>query len=230
VEGSADYPLHLTSTVDWSERHFQQRVENTWESNAKDVATAVTRYVKELAAPLVVVAGDVRARNLVADDLRALAGPHVEIEVVADGGRAPGSSAEALEAAVHEQVLRAAWRKRREVLEHLQQNLGRGEYAVAGVSAVVDALRKSQVDTLVLSDDPSSTLTAWVGSQPTDFGLDDAEPAALGVPESQRDRLDAALVRAVLGTGARLLITPGAHDYVPDGIGALLRYSDATRQ
>jgi hypothetical protein len=230
VEGSADYPLHRTATVDWSERHFQQRVENSWESNAKDVASAATRHIKELAAPLVVVAGDVRARSLVADELRALAGPHVEISIVEEGGRAAGSSAAALEAAVHEQVLRSAWRQRREVLEHLRQNLGRGEYAVAGVTPVVEALRKAQADTVVLSDDPSSTLTAWLGPQPTDFGLDDGEAAALGVPEPTHDRFDAALVRAVIGTGARLLVTPGAHDYLPEGIGALLRYSDLTLQ
>jgi hypothetical protein len=131
---------------------------------------------------------------------------------------------------VHEQVLRAAWRERRGVLEHLQQNLGRGEYAVAGVAAVTEALRKSQVDTVVLSDDPSSTLTAWVGQRPGEFGLDDSEAPALGVDEPEHDRFDAALVRAVVGTGARLLITPGAHDYLPEGIGALLRYADAGPQ
>jgi len=90
VEGERQYPLHRTPTADWSERHFQQRVENTWEANARDVATAVARYVKELAAPLVVVAGDVRARSLVADDLRGLAGPRVEIAIVEDGGGLPG--------------------------------------------------------------------------------------------------------------------------------------------
>lgn len=230
VEGDTQFPLHRTPTADWSERHFQQRVENSWQANARDVATAVARYVKELAAPLVVVAGDVRARSLVADDLRGLVGPRVEIAAVEDGGRAAGSSAAALEAAVHEQVLRAAWRQRREVLDHLRQNLGRGDYAVAGVAAVTVALRKAQADTVVLSDDPSSTLTAWVGPQAADFGLDDAEAGSVGVASVEHDRFDAALVRAVVGTGARLLVTPGAHDYLPDGIGALLRYSDAATQ
>ena len=34
------------------------------------------------------------------------------------------------------------------------------------------------------------------------------------------------LVRAVVGTGAQLAVTPNAHDYLPEGIGALLRYDD----
>jgi hypothetical protein len=82
------------------------------------------------------------------------------------------------------------------------------------------------VDVVMLSDDPSSTLRAWVGPGMTDFGLDDAETQALGVSDVQHDRFDAALVRAVVGTGADLLVTPGAHDYLPEGIGALLRYDD----
>jgi hypothetical protein len=85
----------------------------------------------------------------------------------------------------------------------------------------------AQVDTLVISDDPSSPLTAWVGPGLTDFGLDEAEAEATGVTAVQRDRLDAALVRAAVGTHARLVVTPGGHAYLPEGIGALLRFQTA---
>ena len=227
VAGSVDYPLHFVGTDTWSERHFQNRVENSWETNAHDVTAALRKQVADVRARLVVLAGDVRARNLIADDLGSTLGAGVTVRMIDEGGRAAGSSAEALQGAVHDEVLRATWRERREVLEHLQQNLGRHEYATAGVAAVVQALRKAQVDTVVLSDDPSSTLTAWIGPGPTDFGLDDAEAAALGIAEIDHDRFDAALVRAVVGTGAKLVVTPGAHDYLPEGIGALLRYDDA---
>jgi hypothetical protein len=226
VEGSAQHPVHRTSTADWSERHFQLRVENTWQANARDVASAVARIVNQAAARLVVVAGDVRARHMVADELRSTLPPAVPVEAVDEGGRAAGSSDHALEGAVHDQVLRMIWRERREVLEHLQQNLGRREYAVAGVADVTEALRMAQADTVVLSDDPSSTLRAWVGPTPTEFGLAGSEGTATE-DGLQEDRYDAALVRAVLATGARLLVTPGAHEYLPDGIGALLRYETA---
>jgi ribosomal protein L7Ae-like RNA K-turn-binding protein len=218
--------LHRTAADVWNERHFQHRVENSWEGNANDVADAVNKLLANGPAKLVVIAGDVRARHLIADALGSPAG--VTVRVIEEGGRAAGSSAEALQAAVHDAVLKQVWRERREVLEHLQQNLGRQEYAVAGVSAVVDALRMSQVDTLVISDDPSSPLTAWVGPGATDFGIDESEPAALGVSSVQHDRLDAALVRAAVGTNARLVITPGAHGYLPEGIGALLRFDTAS--
>ena len=222
VTGSADYPLHRTATADWSEKHFQARVENRWEENAKDVAEAVNEHRAATAARLVVIAGDVRARHLIADALGEH--PAVTVRTVEQGGRAAGASKDALERAVRDQVLHEVWRERRELLEHLRENLGRDEYAVAGIGPVVQAVRNAQADTVVLSDNPSSTLTAWVGPNATDFWLDDAEAAQFGVASPERDRFDAALVRAVVGTGARLAVTPGAHDYLPEGIGALLRY------
>lgn len=226
VDGRTQYPVHRTATADWSERHFQLRVENTWQANARDVAAAAGRIVNESGAKLVVVAGDVRARHMVADELRSALPPGMPIAIVEEGGRAAGSSDAALEAAVHDQVLRAAWRERHEVLEHLQQNLGRREYAVAGVADVATALRMAQVDTVVISDDPSSTSRAWYGSTPTEFGPAGSEDTATEEPVGH-DRFDAALVRAAVATGARLLVTPGAHEYLTEGIGALLRYETA---
>jgi hypothetical protein len=119
---------------------------------------------------------------------------------------------------------RDEWDERRALLEHLQQNLGRQEYAAAGVAAVVDALRRSAADTVVISDDPSSTLKAWIGPEIAHIGLDQQELADLGVEHPQQDRLDSALIRSAVGTGAHLVFTPNAHEYVPEGIAALLRY------
>jgi stalled ribosome rescue protein Dom34 len=163
---------------------------------------------------------------MVADELPGTVRPSVPIAVIEEGSRAPGGSAETLEGAVRDQVLRAVWRERREVLEHLSQNLGRQEYAVQGAAEVAQALRMSQVDTVVLSDDPSSTLQAWIGKAPTEFGMTGSEDQALE-GDVRHDRYDAALVRAAAATGAKLVITPGAHEYVRDGVGALLRYETA---
>jgi hypothetical protein len=127
---------------------------------------------------------------------------------------------------VRDAVLHHVWGRRRALLEHVQQNLGRAQYAVAGVTDVLDALRRAAVDTLVISDDPSSTLRAYIGPEPVQLGLTADELHDMGVANPQEDRLDAALVRAVVGTGARLATTPNAHDYLPQGIGALLRYDD----
>jgi hypothetical protein len=226
VDGHVQFPVHRTATADWSERHFQLRVENTWQANARDVASAAGRVANEAGARLVVVAGDVRARHMVADELRSVLPPTLPVAVIEEGGRAAGSSETALESAVHDQVLHVAWRERHEVLEHLRQNLGRREYAVAGVAEVTEALRMAQADTVIISDDPTSTLRAWFGAAPSEFGLVGSEEGSTEQPVGE-DRYDAALLRAVVATGARLLVTPGAHEYLPDGIGALLRYETA---
>jgi hypothetical protein len=228
VAGSAQYPVHKTSTVDWSERHFQLRVENSWERNARDVAGEVGKRAADVAAELVVLAGDETARALLRDELPGVLGPQVEVVDVAAGGRAAGSSPAALDEAVHDALLQQTWRRRREMLEHLQQNVGRGDYAVTGVTDVLAAVRRSQVDTVIISDDPTSTLTAWIGPEPLHLGSSRDELRELGVADPQQDRFDSALLRAVVGSGARLLITPNAHDYVRDGIAALLRYTDAS--
>lgn len=224
VTGSRPYPVHKTGRNEWSERHFQNRVENSWSANAKDVAAEVAEAVASVDADLVLVAGDPHARSLLRADIPAVVGPATDIVDLEAGSRADGASEEALDHAVREALLHYAWRKRREVLEHLQQNLGRGRYAVAGVADVVAAVRRSQADTVVLSDDPSSTLTAWIGPEPLQVGLSADELTAMGVSEPEQVRFDAALLRAVAGSGGRLVVTPNAHDYVPDGIAALLRY------
>jgi hypothetical protein len=226
VEGSSQYPLHRTGRDEWDERHFQNRVENAWEENAKDVSQEAARQVVALGAELVVVAGDPRARAMLKRDLPDVLGPGVHVEEVEAGGRADGASAAALDTAVRDVVLRRSWERRREVLEHLQQNVGRERFAAVGVPAVVEALRKAQVDVAVLSDDPTSTATAWIGPDALQLGLNREELESIGVTEPQQDRFDAALVRALAGSSAGLLITPNAHQYVPDGIGALLRYDD----
>lgn len=224
VEGSAQFPRHRTGADQWDVRHFELRVENNWETNAHDVAEAVGKLVAAHAVRLVVVAGEVRGRSLTLGAVKDLVPPHVTVAEVEEGGRAAGSSDEALEQAVRTQVVHELGRRRNEVLDRLRENLGRGEYAAQGSRPVVDALRASQVDTVVVSDDPSSTLRVWIGPNPTDLGFDDEEAAATGVQDVAHDRFDSALVRAVHGTGAHLLVVPGPHAIADEGIGALLRY------
>jgi release factor family 2 len=219
-----DYPVHKTGRNTWNELHFQHRVENAWAANAREVADKVIRLAADEAAELVILAGDHRARALLEEQLRSGVRQDTVVMQIESGSRADDASAVALDEAVIDALLRFEWRRRRELLEHLQQNLGRAEYAVAGVDDCIEALRRAAVDTLVVSDDPSSTLRAYIGPDPVQFGRSAGELHSLGIDAPQEDRLDSALVRAVVGTGARLVVTPNAHDYVRDGVGALLRY------
>jgi hypothetical protein len=225
LQGSRQYPLHKTAANDWSERHFQNRVDNTVEFNARESSLAVAEQAKRVDAEVVIVAGDPRSAASVRDHLRGLLPPSVDVVEVAAGGRADGASEQALRMAVHDHLWRRVWRTRRDVLARLQQDLGRGAYAVAGLNEVVGALQQAQVETVVLSDEPASTLHAWIGPEPLQFATSEDAVHELGVESPRETRLDAALVRAVVGSGADLMITPGGHGYVQDGIAALLRYS-----
>lgn len=222
VEGSHQDPLHQTGRDVWDERHHQHRVENNWAGNAQEVAAYVEKQIKAIDGELVVYGGDPQAVGILKKALPEALGQGVEIVEVEDASRAAGGNE--IPESVSAAVLAHQWRQRREVLEHLQQNLGREKWAVAGVTGVIEALRMAQVDTVVLSDDPSSTLTAWVGPGPLDLALSREDLVATGIDTPQEVRLDAALVRAVAGSGAQLLITPNGHQYVAEGVGALLRY------
>jgi hypothetical protein len=228
VQGTAAYPLHKTARNDWSEARFQRRVDNAWTENAADVAAEAAAQVERVSARVVVVAGEERARALIVSELSSRVGPGVHIDTVAGGSRAAGASEQTLEADVQAAVWRAAWRQRREVLDRLSERIGRGERATMGLDAVLHALQRAQTETIVLSDDPTSTLTAWIGPEPTQLALDPNELTGIGVSDPVQDRFDAALLRALAAAGGDLVIAPGGHRLLTDGVAALLRYEDAS--
>jgi hypothetical protein len=97
---------------------------------------------------------------------------------------------------------------------------------------VIRALQLNQVRTLLLVDDPSSELEVWIGPEPMQLALTENDLRSIGSPVLGEDRADAALVRAVAGTGADLVLVPhaaaptGGQPDLTDGIGALLRFTN----
>lgn len=94
-----------------------------------------------------------------------------------------------------------------------------------------------RVDTLLLVDDPSSTQRLWVGPAPTDIALAEADLAHLGDIRPIEVRADAALLRALVGTGGDVIVVASTadddgrdagDDSLAGGVGALLRYADAS--
>ncbi|MFD5010782.1 hypothetical protein [Streptomyces chartreusis] len=66
----------------------------------------------------------------------------------------------------------------------------------------------------------------WAGSQPTQLALTEAELMSFGVRAPREERADEALVRAIVGTGAELVVVPEGELRLYEGVGALLRYTD----
>ncbi|MFD4631172.1 Vms1/Ankzf1 family peptidyl-tRNA hydrolase [Streptomyces sp. NPDC058284] len=253
VEGR-QRPVHRTGSADWSERHFQLKVENTWEHNAGEIAEALTREYEKSGAELVVLVGDPRERPSVHAKL-----PDAVREVTVEtehGGRAAGSDSAALEEAIERARRRHADRRVEEALDRFRAGrvgTDRPTDAVEGVPAVVEAAREHRMDTLLVKPDgPDLAREVWVGPGPDQIAVRRNDAHALGGSDPVAVRADDALLRSAAVTGADVRIIPlpdesaqsaldrsdgsdgsggsardeaGAADIPAGGLGALLRWT-----
>jgi Bacterial archaeo-eukaryotic release factor family 2 len=217
--------VHKVKGGGWTHRQYQRRAENLWEQNAREVADAVDELVAEVDARVLAVAGDVRAQEAL--EARLSARSRAALVLLAHGGRAAGAAGAPLEEELLTQVRLRALDRMSDVVNRFEEQRGRHEAAVEGLPAVVEAVRRAQVDTVLLRDDPSATTRLWVGPAPLHLGVTAADVQALGVPDPVQDRADAAIVRALAASAAALVPAPAGMAGLPDGIGALLRYADA---
>jgi hypothetical protein len=167
--------------------------------------------------------GDERAMSLVADQ----ASPDVRERLVplATGGRARGVSKEAEAEAIEDELARrraARQQKLRDDFEAARGTTGRG---AEGLEAVVDAVRKAQVESLLLHDDPASDLTLHVGENASMIGLTEHDVRQAGASAPSTDRADAALVWALAATGGSVGLIDDSVQ-LRDGVAAILRWAD----
>ncbi|KWW98342.1 hypothetical protein TH66_23025 [Carbonactinospora thermoautotrophica] len=224
VDG-ADFPIRKVQPGGWSQPRYQRRAENTWEHNAAGVAEEVERVAARIGAAVIVVAGDVRARALLHEHLQK---PWRERVVELDThGRAAGIDADSLIEEHHQVVTRKVAEQRAQLLDEFRRERGHHHRAVEGLGATAGALMMSQVDVLLLNDHPESNLELWVGPEPTQLALFEEDLRNNGVETPVRDRADAALIRALVATNARLVIVPREELELIDGVGAVLRFGGA---
>jgi len=177
------------------------------------VAAATARALREQDAGLLLVAGDVRAVQLLRADLAPLVHRGLTMRHV-PGGRAPDGSTAHRTAAVAEAVATYATHQTQAMLAVLARHAGPHGTAVYGAWASLRALAAGQVQTLCVVDDDEDERMAWFGSRLLCGGAA-ATDAAPG-------RLVDVAVRAALLTGADVrVVEPGT---VPEGIAALCRY------
>ncbi|MGN6333468.1 MAG: baeRF2 domain-containing protein [Motilibacteraceae bacterium] len=225
VEGS-DLYIRKVQAGGWSQRRYQDTAEEMWKHNADQVAQRVDALVKETGARLVVAAGDTRALVALEEHLGEAA--KAVLVRVEEGGRAEGADREGLQRHVERLVAEVAAREELALLDRFREQRGQMSRAVEGLAGVVEAARKAQIDTVLLVDRPDSTATLWAGAEPLALGTSAEEVRALGVDEPFEDRADALLVRALAGSDASLVVVPGEEEPLLDGIGAVLRYADAS--
>jgi hypothetical protein len=215
----ATYYIRKVPQGDWAQRQFQRTAEERWEDNARQVADEVRAMARRHGTRLTLVAGEVRAR---AEVTRALeshdpgsVGTIVQVE---SGGRAEGASDEALWEEVRAHLTEVERAADAEVAGLLDEARGRGEGSATGLDEVLEALRKSQVDRLVLDLQQLSGRTVR-GS--------DLDGVPLPEPAASSDDLpaDRALIAAGALTGAQLTVLPKTLAR-GGGVSALLRWAE----
>ena len=195
------WPVHKPAGGGWSEPRFQRSAEETWTETAKQIAGAVAAAADRVKAVFVVLGGDIREREILADELpKALRGNLVivdrEVELTA-----PAFD----EAAWAEESWRAALDARAR-LDELRAQLDRppGERrAVQGLDGTLTALRDGLVSDVLIAD-PAWQATAWIGPGMADAATERDQLAGRGVTDPVTDLASEALARAAAGTGAEL--------------------------
>jgi len=223
VEGDHDV-LHKFGGGGWSHRRFQERVEDSVARNTEQVAKQLRTIVQQEDVELVLVMGEEQAvaelQHQAPEELASV------LVVVDSGGRAAGTDEQAEEEAVRAALDAHRAEQRAQVLDELREQLSRQQRAVDGLGPVVHALRRGQVDRLVLRDDPTSTATLWAGEQPLQLGLTEQEARDAGAQSPQEVRADAAITWALVGSDAELTLVEDDDLEITDGIAAVLRWSD----
>jgi hypothetical protein len=219
-ENGEDPVLRKSNPGGWSQRRYQNRAENQWEQNAKEVADHVTALAGETGARLVVVAGDVRALQLLTEHL-----PERTAELLreVDGARGPGSGLDEIADDVVKLAATVVAEDTVEILRQFKQERGQGDLAVEGTKPTIEALAAARVDTLLIHDDPDDDRTAWFGPEPGMVGQAKETLTGLGATDPQQGRMVDVAIRAAFTSGAAVRIVPSAGS-VKDGIGAILRF------
>ncbi len=234
VQGTG-WPVHKVKSGGWSQDRYQRSAEDAWETNAKELATAVIKAVAGRKIEAVIVAGDVRARELLVSKLP----DGLQRAVVLVDRELPVDSAELSQAA-------------EEVLQQLEDDATAGHLAtfhdqagngraVEGLAATVAALRDGQVAELFVggryTDGDRKALElawasdpAWIGPGLADIALSETDLRDRNVTDLAQDRVGAALIRAAAGTDAALFVVPPGgtapgESALQDDIGALLRFA-----
>ncbi|MFG3417491.1 Vms1/Ankzf1 family peptidyl-tRNA hydrolase [Micromonospora sp. NPDC049460] len=222
VTGREDFQLRRVKPGGWSQSRYQRAAMEAWHHNAGDVTAATVELAEKVGADVVVVAGDVRATGVIAAQM-----PQRWQDVVVRtdaGSRAGGADQTLLDDLTVQTIAEVADQRITAALDRfgMQEDVG------AGLEAVVSALQRNQVDTMLIVDDPSATGELWIGPDPTAIATDPRQLADMSVRDPEKVRADAALVRALVGTEAELTVLgPDEAPELADGVGAVLRYVDA---
>jgi hypothetical protein len=219
--------LHKVQGGGWSHRRYQHRAENQWAKNGEDIADTAAQLAAQVDAELLVGVGDEREVALVG---KALPQEWQSRWVVVPGGR--GAGGEDFNAGrVRDTVALHVAHETLDLLAQFAQERGQSQRACDGLEDVVQALRKAQVEGLLLTTELTAADAGpalFFGPDPSALGTTREDVTALGVDDPQEGPAVDVLVRAAVATGAQVHVVPHEPTTAPNGgVGAVLRYADA---
>lgn len=206
----------------WAHLRFQHHTEDVWRRNADEVAGEIDRVVSSSGARLIVLAGDIRARGLVQEQLSQAS--QAIVSVVDSHTHTAGADISLLEDQVNQRVAELWATEQQDVMDRLATQEGQANpESATGIGAVVHALQQAQVDVLILNDAALAERTLLALDAEPWIAL--AEEESLAANVLGKVPAPAALLRAAALTDARVLLVPGP--VLPEGAdaAALLRWS-----
>src|SRR3954451_23343231 len=220
-EGTIERP-----TTRGQARRDQRSTNNSWRGTEQDAASTVERMAREAGAELLLFAGETKT----VAGVKAMLPTHLQDKAGdVPGTRHADGSGPVLHQAVSDAVARHSAMKLMDLLEDYAQERGQAKRACDGVAEVVAALRKAQVQTLILTTGVGQHGTLFFGPEPGQLGVTAEEVRDLGAEQVSQGPLVDVLLRAAIATGADVRLVPGELETAPQwGVGALLRYDDSS--
>ncbi|GAA3776116.1 baeRF2 domain-containing protein [Streptomyces chiangmaiensis] len=213
-----------SSTVAPETCHHRSGPAGEWPKGAAEIAVELAELVHRKGAEVIVLGGEAWARNVLVNRLPA---PLRErVVTVAGDGHVVGEGRALLEQELSD-VFRGRMSARdRARVETFRSRRLQHAGAVEGMAAVVAALQRAQAGALLLNTPVDLPVRLWAGSEPTQIALSAADLESFGVLSFQEEPPGAALIRALVRTGAELVVVPREELPLEDGVGVLLRYTD----
>lgn len=227
VQGGTENLHRVGGLGGWASLTYAHRSENLWEQNAEKVARQVDGILARTGIEILAVVGDVRASEKFH---KALGHRGQQAYVALDAGsRAAGSDEQAVREELGRVLAAHIVRESDDPVSRFREQQGAGHgAAVSGRAEVVEALQKAQVDALLVTADFDDDSPLWIGPDPLQVATSESGLAAMGVEDGRQTRADAALLRAAVASDAGVVVMPGGRIDLTDGVGALLRYADAS--
>lgn len=225
VTGDPDEAHHARKVPgQYDEPKNQSNTEEIWRRNADELAKQIDELARENYVRLIVLAGDVKAREMVAG---MLAVAHKPITSILDQHtRTGGADQVAFAAAVQERVDEVLGRDVQELSERVANRSGSGRPELAlGFDEVVAALQQAQAATVLVNQyQDDETLTA-LNAEPWLCGEDSGDHAESVMGSWPAPEV---LLRATALTDASIRYVPDGVLPEGTGIAALLRWPNAS--